>query len=136
MKNLLMSAVIILAMFAAIGFKHVEAVQFNEKLLRQVQLTDAGARDIPKIILREDPRDITIFGAPVATQAQMVQFIRLRNPNPKINCSVETRKARLKIFAQILHFVKRLKKRELGITAATLRPTKIITADSVQPAAA
>ena len=89
MKNLLMSAVIILAMFAAIGFKHVEAVQFNEKLLRQVQLTDAGARDIPKIILREDPRDITIFGAPVATQAQMVQFIRMRNPNPKINCSVE-----------------------------------------------
>lgn len=89
MKNLLMSAVIIFAMFAALGFKHVEATNFNEKMLRQVQLTDAGGKDIPKIILREDPRDITIFGAPVATQEQMVQFIRLRNPNPKINCSVE-----------------------------------------------
>ena len=89
MKNLLMSAVIILAMFAALGFKNVEATNFNEKMLRQVQLTDAGGKDIPKIILREDPRDITIFGSPVATQEQMVQFIRLRNPNPKINCSVE-----------------------------------------------
>ena len=89
MKNLLMSAVIIFAMFAALGFKNVEAVKFNENLLRQTQLADSGGKDIPKIILREDPRDITIFGAPVATQEQMVRFIRLRNPNPKINCSVE-----------------------------------------------
>jgi len=89
MKNLLMSAVIILAVFAAFSFKNVEAAKFNENLLRQTQLDDSGGKDIPKIILREDPLDITIFGAPVATQEQMIQFIRLRNPNPKINCSVE-----------------------------------------------
>ena len=89
MKNFLMSAVIIFAVFAALGFKNVEAVKFNENLLRQTQLADSGPKDIPKIILREDPRDITIFGEPVATQEQMVQFIRLRNPNPKINCSIE-----------------------------------------------
>ena len=89
MKNFFTLAVTILAVLAAIGFKHAEAVDFNKNLLQQLQLTDAGAKDIPKIILREDPNDITIFGAPVATQEQMVKFIRLKNPNPKINCSVE-----------------------------------------------
>ena len=64
MKNFFSLAAAILAIFAAIGFKHAEAVEFNKNLLQNLQLTDAGARDIPKIMLREDPNDITIFGAP------------------------------------------------------------------------
>ncbi len=41
------------------------------------------------IVLRENYSDVPIFGAPVATQAQMVNFIKKRNPNPKLNCTVE-----------------------------------------------
>lgn len=84
MKKFFRLALTILFLIAAIGFKNTEAANSNE-----IQLEDAGAKDIPKIILRENPNDITIFGEPVATQEQMVQFILLRNPNPKINCSVE-----------------------------------------------
>lgn len=32
---------------------------------------------------------ITIMGAAEATQEQMVHFIEKRNPQPKLNCSVE-----------------------------------------------
>ena len=89
MKNFLTVALTILFLFAAIGCKDVEAVNNARNHSRQIELKDAGPKDIPKIILREDPEDITIFGEPVATQEQMVKFIKLRNPNPKINCSVE-----------------------------------------------
>ncbi len=89
MKNFVTLALTILFVFAAIGFKNAEAVNFDQHLLKRVHLDDAGAKDIPKIIMRENPHDITIFGEPVATQAQMVEFIKMRNPHPKINCSVE-----------------------------------------------
>ncbi|MBR5912851.1 MAG: glucosaminidase domain-containing protein [Selenomonadaceae bacterium] len=84
MKKFFKLVFTILFVIVAIGCKNTEAVNSNE-----FQLEDAGAKDIPKIILRENPNDITIFGEPVATQEQMVKFILLRNPNPKINCSVE-----------------------------------------------
>lgn len=89
MKKFLTMTLAILFVLASIGCKDVEAVNNHKNSSRQFQLEDAGAKDIPKIILREDPNDITIFGEPVATQEQMVQFIRLRNPHPKINCSIE-----------------------------------------------
>ena len=84
MKKFFKLMLTILFVIAAIGCKNTEAVNSSD-----FQLEDTGAKDIPKIILRENPDDITILGEPVATQEQMVQFILLRNPNPKINCSVE-----------------------------------------------
>ena len=89
MKKFFRVAFTVLFLVVALGFKNSEAANFDSTRLQKVQLEDAGARDIPKIIPREDPNDITIFGEPVATQEQMVEFIRLRNPNPKINCTVE-----------------------------------------------
>ena len=87
MKKILTLALTIFLILAAI--RTTEAENFNQNALRHLQLEDAGQKDIPKIIMREDPNDITIFGEPVATQEQMVKFILLRNPNPKINCTVE-----------------------------------------------
>ena len=89
MKKFFRVAFTVLFLVVALGFKNSEAANFDSTRLQKVQLEDAGAKDIPKIIPREDPNDITIFGEPVATQEQMVEFIRLRNPNPKINCTVE-----------------------------------------------
>ena len=89
MKKFFKLVFTVLFVIAAIGCRNTEAVNFNQNALRQLQLEDSGARDMPKIILRENPHDITIFGEPVATQEQMVQFILKRNPHPKINCSVE-----------------------------------------------
>ena len=42
----------------------------------------------PMIVLREDYSDVPIFGEPVATQDQMINYINKRNPNPKLNCTV------------------------------------------------
>lgn len=89
MKKFLKLALTVLMLVALICVQNVEAAEFNYTLLRQTQLTESASKDIPKIIMRENPNDITIFGEPVATQSQMVQFILTRNPNPKINCSVE-----------------------------------------------
>ena len=66
-----------------------EKIKFNKKMLKSVELVDAGARDIPMMILRESPEDVTIFGEPVANQGQMINFINKRNAAPKINCTVE-----------------------------------------------
>ncbi|MBQ6976188.1 MAG: tetratricopeptide repeat protein [Selenomonadaceae bacterium] len=87
MKKILTLALTIFFILAAI--KTTEAENFDQNRLRHLQLEESKAVDIPKIIMREDPNDITIFGEPVATQEQMVKFILLRNPNPKINCTVE-----------------------------------------------
>ena len=89
MKKFFKVVFTILFVIAAIGCRSTEAVNFNQNALRQLQLEDSGAKDMPKIILRKNPYDVTIFGEPVATQEQMVQFILRRNPHPKINCSVE-----------------------------------------------
>ena len=87
MKKILTLALTIFLIITAI--KTTAAENFDANRLKNLQLEDAGPNDIPKIILREDPNDITIEGEPVATQEQMVEFILLRNPNPKINCTVE-----------------------------------------------
>ena len=87
MKKILTLALTIFLIITAI--KTTAAENFDANRLKNLQLEDAGPNDIPKIILREDPNDITIEGEPVATQEQMVEFILLRNPHPKINCTVE-----------------------------------------------
>lgn len=89
MKKFLKLALTVLMLVTLIGLKNAEATEFDYTLLRQTQLTESVFKEVPKIILREKPDDITILGKPVATQEQMVRFILSRNPNPKINCSVE-----------------------------------------------
>ncbi|MBO4400274.1 MAG: glucosaminidase domain-containing protein [Selenomonadaceae bacterium] len=68
---------------------NAEKIEFNKKMLKHVKLIDASARDIPMTVMRESPEEVTIFGKPVATREQMVNFIKKRNAEPKINCSVE-----------------------------------------------
>ena len=89
MKKFFKLVFTIMFVIAAIGCKGAEAVNDSAQNNSQIQLEETTSKDIPKIILRDNPNDITIFGEPVATQEQMVQFILRRNPNPKINCSVE-----------------------------------------------
>ena len=66
-----------------------EKIKFNKKLLKTVEFFDAGSKDTPLSVLRENPDDVTILGDAVANQGQMVNFIKKRNPAPKINCTVE-----------------------------------------------
>lgn len=74
---------------AAEDNSEAEKVKLDKKMLREVELIEASPRNTPLTILRERPEDVTIFGKPVATREQMVNFIKKRNPAPKINCSVE-----------------------------------------------
>ena len=64
-------------------------IKFNKRQLKKIELVEAPSQGSPMIVLREEYSDVPIFGAPVATQAQMVNFIKKRNPNPKLNCTVE-----------------------------------------------
>lgn len=66
-----------------------EKIKFNKKLLKTVELTESPARNNPLFVMREDLNQLTILGAPTATQNQMVRFIKKNNPNAKLNCSVE-----------------------------------------------
>ena len=64
-------------------------VKFNKKQLKKIELVESPSHGEPMIILRENYSDVPIMGEAVATQAQMVNYIKKRNPNPKLNCSVE-----------------------------------------------
>ena len=66
-----------------------EKIKFDKKLLKATEFIDIGAKDTPLSVLRESPDDITIFGTAEVNQGQMVNFIKKRNPAPKINCTVE-----------------------------------------------
>lgn len=64
-------------------------VKFNKGQLKKLELTVSPSHGSPMIVLREDYSDVPIMGEAVASQAQMVNYINKRNPNPKINCTVE-----------------------------------------------
>ena len=68
-------------------------VKFDNKQLKKLELAESPRHGSPMIILREKYDDVPIFGEPVATQDQMINFINKRNSNPKLNCTV----------AQIVH---------------------------------
>ncbi len=88
--SLMMTALLIWAVTVCnAAEKKSDEIQFDEKKLRDTKLIDAGAKGIPVIVLRERLEDITLMGEPVVTQQQMVNFIKRRNPKPKLNCSVE-----------------------------------------------
>ena len=66
-----------------------EKVKFDKGKLKKLELQVPPAQGSPMIVMRENYSDVPIFGAPVATQEQMVNFIKKRNPSPKLNCTVE-----------------------------------------------
>ena len=65
-----------------------EKVKFNKRQLKKIELTESPRHGSPMIVLREKYEDVPIFGEPVATQEQMVNYINKRNPAPKLNCTV------------------------------------------------
>jgi len=92
MKKFLSLALIltlILSLTAYADAAKKEKVKFNKKQLKKIELVESPSHGSPMIVLREDYSDVPIFGEPVATQAQMVNFIKTRNPAPKLNCTVE-----------------------------------------------
>lgn len=92
MKKFLSLALIltlILSLTACADAAKKEKVKFNKKQLKKIELTVSPLHGSPMIVLREDYSDVPIFGEAVATQAQMVNFIKKRNPAPKLNCTVE-----------------------------------------------
>ena len=64
-------------------------VKFNKKQLKKIELVESPSHGEPMIVLRQDYSDVPIMGEAVASQAQMVNYIKKRNSNPKINCTVE-----------------------------------------------
>ena len=64
-------------------------IKFNKRQLKKIELIEAPLHGSPLIVLRQDYSDVPIFGEPVATPEQMVNFINKRNPDPKLNCTVK-----------------------------------------------
>ena len=92
MKKFLSLALIltlILSLTACADAAKKEKVKFNKRQLKKIELTTAPAEGSPMIVLRENYSDVPIFGEAVATQDQMVNFIKKRNPDTKLNCTVE-----------------------------------------------
>lgn len=86
---MLVFAIVFVSANYVLAAEKVKKVKFQKKLLKKLELTDAGAKDTPVIVLRENLGDVTILGESVATPGQMINFINKRNPYPKLNCSVE-----------------------------------------------
>lgn len=94
MKKIFSLCLAVMLIFLTVGCTSAakvktEKIKFDKKLLKTVEFVDAGKRDTIIAVLRESPEDITIFGDATANQGQMVNFIKFRNPAPKINCTVE-----------------------------------------------
>ncbi len=92
MKKLLSLALIltlILSLTACADAAKKAKVKFKKRQLKKIELVESPRHGAPLIILREDYSDVPIMGEPVATQAQIVNYINKRNPNPKLNCTVE-----------------------------------------------
>ena len=92
MKKFLSIALIltlILSLTACADAAKKEKIKFNKRQLKKIELVESPRHGSPMIVLREDYSDVPIFGEPVATQAQMVNFINKRNKTPKLNCTVK-----------------------------------------------
>ena len=79
----------ILSLTACADAAKKQKIKFNKKQLKKIELVASPIHGEPMIVLRENYDDVPIFGEPVATQAQMVNYINKRNPSPKLNCTVE-----------------------------------------------
>lgn len=94
MKKIFTCLLTIFFVFAAVNFADAakdksEKITFDNKKLKAVELTESLSRNNPVFVMRSDLNQLTILGAPTATQNQMVRFIRKNNPNAKLNCSIE-----------------------------------------------
>lgn len=63
--------------------------EVNEKAASEVRFFIAEPLSEPILEEEAPPESVEIMGAAEATQAQMAAFIRRRNPQPKLACSVE-----------------------------------------------
>ena len=61
----------------------------NKKIIQEVHWKIAPAYDAPMMAVDAAPNSITIAGPAEATQEQMVRFIKKRNPQPRLTCSIE-----------------------------------------------
>ncbi len=80
---------LILSLTACADAAKKSKIKFKKKELKKIELVASPSHGEPMIVLRQDYSDVPIMGEPVATQAQMVNYINKRNPNPKLNCTVE-----------------------------------------------
>lgn len=91
MKKFLSLALIltlILSLTACADAAKKEKIKFNKRQLKKIELVESPRHGELMIVLRENYSDVPIMGEPVATQAQMVNYINKRNKNPKLNCTV------------------------------------------------
>lgn len=63
--------------------------EVNKKLISGITFRLAPAYDLPLLPDEAAPETVTILGPAEATQEQMAAFIRRRNPQPKLSCTVE-----------------------------------------------
>ncbi|MBR2733885.1 MAG: glucosaminidase domain-containing protein [Selenomonadaceae bacterium] len=87
--SLALVVTLILSLTACVSAAKKPKVKFDKRQLKKIELVESPRHGSPMIVLREDFADVPIFGEPVATQDQMVNFINKRNPNPKLNCTVK-----------------------------------------------
>ena len=80
---------LILSLTACADAAKKSKIKFNKRQLKKIELVESPMHGSPMIVLRENYSDVPIMGEPVATQAQMINYINKRNPNPKLNCTVE-----------------------------------------------
>ena len=85
----LMTAIFFTVAFVGCAFAAGEKVKFDKKILKQTELVASGEIFSPGTVMKINPGEITIFGDPEISQEDMVKYIKKRNPNPKINCTVE-----------------------------------------------
>lgn len=80
---------LILSLTACADAAKKSKIKFNKRQLKKIELIESPMHGSPMIVLRENYSDVPIMGESVATQSQMVNYINKRNPNPKLNCTVE-----------------------------------------------
>ena len=86
--TLILTLILSLTACVSAAEKNVK-VKFDKSKLKKIELAASPIHGSTMIVSREDFSDVPIFGEAKATQEQMVNFIKKRNPNPKINCTVE-----------------------------------------------
>lgn len=87
--SLALVVTLILSLTACVSAEKKPKVKFNKRQLKKIELVESPRHGAPMIVLRENFSDVPIFGEPVATPEQMVNFINKRNKNPKLNCTVK-----------------------------------------------
>ena len=93
MKKIFILCLAFIFTFTAFGCafaaKDKNKIKFNNKKLKKIELVQSPSLYSTINDANEEVEDITILGEPIATQGQMINFIKSRNQNPKINCTVE-----------------------------------------------